>query len=410
MDLGEPSLGIEVTYHWGDQLLEVAHYDSPRPVIVAPEQIGGRKQIPLACRDEDGRLQVCWPRVQTLDPGEVASIDLGGVTAELCLKPTPPRAVTSWRDRFDSQFLNLLVAVAIVAAGFAITAVNGAKDIDLVGDEDSAVPLSIVKRISSTSPVRPTGEAATPLPHPVGSARRGREGRAGVRGAPERDAILSPRPIEIDPHVLTAVTGLLRQAFEPGDGVSEVLAGGGLAGDVREALGHLQGDMIGDAAGWRGLGERGEGPGGGGSGFTIGPPGFPTRAIGIGLPGFGSRVGAFPGKRSPQIDIGDGGSSTSESFPKDLIRSVIHAHRAEIRYCYEQELLRKPTLAGKISIRFEISPEGRVDSENIEQSTLNDSVVERCLSSRVRQWQFPRPKAGGVVVVTYPFLFRPAGE
>ncbi len=30
--------------------------------------------------------------------------------------------------------------------------------------------------------------------------------------------------------------------------------------------------------------------------------------------------------------------------------------------------------------------------------------------SRIRRWKFPEPKGGGVVAVTYPWLFSPAGS
>jgi hypothetical protein len=30
--------------------------------------------------------------------------------------------------------------------------------------------------------------------------------------------------------------------------------------------------------------------------------------------------------------------------------------------------------------------------------------------SKVKTWTFPKPKGDGVVIVTYPFLFKPAGQ
>jgi hypothetical protein len=47
---------------------------------------------------------------------------------------------------------------------------------------------------------------------------------------------------------------------------------------------------------------------------------------------------------------------------------------------------------------------------SVAQSTAGNAELEQCVASRVRGWQFPKPKGGGHVVVTYPFLFKQAGE
>jgi hypothetical protein len=42
-------------------------------------------------------------------------------------------------------------------------------------------------------------------------------------------------------------------------------------------------------------------------------------------------------------------------------------------------------------------------------SSLGNTAVEQCLTSRVATWQFPSPKGGGTAKVAYPFIFRVAG-
>jgi TonB family protein len=95
---------------------------------------------------------------------------------------------------------------------------------------------------------------------------------------------------------------------------------------------------------------------------------------------------------------------------RELIRQVIQRNRGQIRYCYESQLNRHPELSGKVAIRFTIASEGNVVTSSVAQSTAGNSELEQCVASRVRGWQFPRPKGGGHVVVTYPFLFKQAGE
>ena len=36
--------------------------------------------------------------------------------------------------------------------------------------------------------------------------------------------------------------------------------------------------------------------------------------------------------------------------------------------------------------------------------------VENCIVARVYQWQFPKPKGGGIVQVSYPFLLKESGD
>ena len=72
-------------------------------------------------------------------------------------------------------------------------------------------------------------------------------------------------------------------------------------------------------------------------------------------------------------------------------------------------LNQKPKLNGKVAIKFVISPSGSVSTSSVAQSTANDTELETCVAGRVRTWTFPKPKGGGVVIVTYPFIFAQSG-
>jgi len=41
-------------------------------------------------------------------------------------------------------------------------------------------------------------------------------------------------------------------------------------------------------------------------------------------------------------------------------------------------------------------------------STLNNASVESCILSSLKGWAFPAPK-GGVVIISYPFIFNSVG-
>jgi hypothetical protein len=38
---------------------------------------------------------------------------------------------------------------------------------------------------------------------------------------------------------------------------------------------------------------------------------------------------------------------------------------------------------------------------------MGNSAVEGCIASRFMQFKFPEPKGGGIVIVSYPFIFSP---
>ncbi|HVG57507.1 MAG TPA: AgmX/PglI C-terminal domain-containing protein, partial [Hyalangium sp.] len=148
--------------------------------------------------------------------------------------------------------------------------------------------------------------------------------------------------------------------------------------------------------------------GGGGGGTALGIGGLGTQGNG---PGTGGRGG---------IDLGGKGKATTRIIPgkttvvggldKDVIAKIIRQHQNEIKYCYESELNKNPSLAGKVAVAFTIDPTGAVSDASVTESTLGNSTAESCMLSRIRRWKFPEPKGGGVVAVTYPWLFSPAGS
>jgi len=99
----------------------------------------------------------------------------------------------------------------------------------------------------------------------------------------------------------------------------------------------------------------------------------------------------------------------SGSIDPELIRKVVHEHRAQIRTCYETQLNAKPNLAGKLVSAWTIDQGGAVTEAHTQESTLRDHTVEQCVASKIKTWRFPIPKGGGEVFVTYPFIFTPGG-
>jgi TonB family protein len=92
--------------------------------------------------------------------------------------------------------------------------------------------------------------------------------------------------------------------------------------------------------------------------------------------------------------------------PAELAR-VVRQGMAAIRACYERALKRDPRLAGKLVVRFTITPAGTVSLVEVEDDSLGDAEVARCLREVFRRWRFP-PPTGGPAEVSFPFVFQPS--
>ncbi len=173
-----------------------------------------------------------------------------------------------------------------------------------------------------------------------------------------------------------------------------------------------RGKSIEEVGGAGGLGLKGVGEGGGGK--TIGIDGPSTKGLGRGYhgDGIGEGVGG-PGrlglKGEHAISIISENVQVLSGLPKDVINAVVQRHRGEIRACYDAALQRNPNLRGKVVVAFTIQPNGIVSYAGTKESSVGDSALENCVSSRVRTWVFPKPEAPVVTEVSaYPFYLNPA--
>lgn len=103
-----------------------------------------------------------------------------------------------------------------------------------------------------------------------------------------------------------------------------------------------------------------------------------------------------------------GGVIGMGSMDKDDIEKVIRRRLGAIKMCYERELAVSPSLAGKVSVSFTIDAQGRVSAASIKSTTLNNPKVENCILRTFKRMRFPAPVGGGIVNVTYPFVFKSA--
>ena len=179
----------------------------------------------------------------------------------------------------------------------------------------------------------------------------------------------------------------------------------GIDPDLKRALGGIA--QVAEAGGIGGGSTRLHGAGGlNGPGESIGGVGIEIKGRkageGIGMKLKGAQVVEPHITSDPADPVG--------ALDAELIRQVIHSHHDQIRYCYEQVLTQAPDLGGKVAVHFVISADGSVSASNVTQSNTSSAQLDACVMGRARTWVFPKPKGGGLVSVTYPFIFKVAGK
>jgi len=119
--------------------------------------------------------------------------------------------------------------------------------------------------------------------------------------------------------------------------------------------------------------------------------------------GSSSGGGSSGGSVGASVLLGPPSGQTTALDPA-IIRRYIRRNITEIQRCYEQVLVKDPALAGTATIRFSIGGEGKVT-----QATGSGMPpVDACVASVISAIEFPKPQGGGIVNVSYPFIFNSA--
>ncbi len=361
---------------------------------------------------------------RTIEPSDVDGAKTYPLRARetifLAVGPTVIRIRYVWKKRYvappfmdtlDHTWLNILI-LALFTHTLAVLAFasNGPKESDLFEDlyknRNRFAQFKLKPEEKKPQPSLALAQLKQGKVAPKHALKDGKAGRKDYRGPQGRMAVRgNPDDKELAKSALQDLLGVGSKAHR-----SHLFGTGGLGGELKSALGGVTGAQIGDATGLGGLGTRGDGPGGGGVKFgTVGLGALGTNGRGGGDGGYGSGIGKLGSKTDRDINVSMGDAIVMGSLDRELIRRVIQAHIAQIRYCYEKELQRTPGLHGKIATEFIIEASGRVQSASAKQNTLGNQSVEVCVLSKIRTWEFPQPKGGGIVVVRYPFVFSRSG-
>ncbi len=312
-----------------------------------------------------------------LSAGDRLLVEIGPVIYVI-QEVQPSKRVPGEALAIDTPMLSLLSFLGISAGlfGYALGTVPPPPESNTMGLVESSIMIDLA-RIKPPPPA-PKQKAHT---ESVG-AHSGPEGRSHA-GHPKPQG----RPSDKD----TAMN-----VFKGLGSVFASIGGTDLTPGVRAGIIGLQGTHTGNGPGF---GLRGDDIGGGGHTDSVGIDRLSTRGEGDDL-----ATGGTWKKKDEGPSVATGEAITIGALDPSEIDRVIKRNLASIRYCYQKELQSHPGIGGKVSVKFTIAADGSVSSATTRPTNPMPSV-EACLTSRFLTLHFPEPKGGGVVLVSYPFVF-----
>ena len=195
---------------------------------------------------------------------------------------------------------------------------------------------------------------------------------------------------------------LLGALGSQGGALSDVLAGGAVTGNAADVLAQASGVGVATRSQTGALRTRS----GGGSGQKAGL-GSLKASKGAGK---AAKEGAAITERQIRGNVGlrtGGDIGGVGEFDAALVQRQIRQRIKSITRCYESELRRNPTLAGKVTVTFTIEQRGNVSGAKATENTTGSPAVAECVTRTISRFRFNPGPEGGSVTFRYPFVFQP---
>jgi pSer/pThr/pTyr-binding forkhead associated (FHA) protein len=418
----------EVAFHWGSALMGVKRLSPGENLVLGTEDgadfVLSAEQLTanhtLVEQTETGAtVKLAAGMTATvngketsgdiqLDKDDVAQVTMGALTFTIRYSNQIPPLLADLSKTWDSLYTKTLAFALILQTAFLI-AFFITPSFEEFEDDDLFNNPNFFQELILREPEEKK-EKKEDLSGKKAAQHKEDEGLFGKKDKPKEDKVASSEGAPVvdkdkrEEDRKIAMEALAALGLGPESQVSDVMGPGGLGSGINNALGGLRGTAMGDAGGAGGLGTRGTGAGGGGN------------ALGIG--GLGSGTGRGSGGNG-NIDLGGRGKGMTRirpgkvtykgSLSREEIQRVVKRHMNQIKYCYEKQLAKSPNLQGKVVAFWVIAGTGLVQTAKASQNTMSNKAVEKCIIKVVKRMRFPRPKGGGVVTVTYPFVFSSSG-
>jgi hypothetical protein len=373
----EGSKGGAAIPSWSNAGFE--HAGSFRPMVVQ--------------RDADGRGRL------TVKPGEGVRLVHGHVSVELRSEmPSLPVPFT-WKPKIDRSVLGPFVATFVLAVGFLIFMPKRSEMPDF--SPKQLPPLKAILAMKAKKKDAPKTKLEKKAEKIVQEKKEEKIVHQTHQPAPAHKEVALPVPQSQAMAAMQKIlkkTAATQQLFSA---VSKIGKGGGANFKASGLIGHVP-LSFGGVGGFAIGGAIGKGGSIHGSGFyglgNVGSPG-----------GMGRGRTGRSGVQGGVVSAPSHGARTSGGLlPMEAVRKVVDEHISEVQECYENGLIRNPGLSGKLVVEWTIGLNGRVSKVGTKVATLQSNAVSECIIGRLKNWQFPRP-SGGTVVVSYPFIFKSVG-
>lgn len=102
----------------------------------------------------------------------------------------------------------------------------------------------------------------------------------------------------------------------------------------------------------------------------------------------------------------DGGTANGELRSDASLLAVVRKYAPGIRFCYENELKKTPSLGGKLIVAITVSAPGNVTNAVVVTDTIGSRELTQCALAQIEAWKFPAIPAGDVTFRA-PFVFTP---
>jgi TonB family protein len=322
-------------------------------------------------------------------------------------KPQLPAAVQRGLVKnIDWTFTTWVIFSYMLFFGFIIYMENADWEIDRGAEE---VPETLA-RLVFEAPMEPPvveeeveeGEAEGAEEVARAKAVERRPGRAVREGPPAEAATVEGRARLAREAAAQAEAMLLGALGEGSGALGDVLAGGAVTGNAAEVLAQASGVGVATKSEAGTLRTRS----GGGSG----------QQAGLGSLKKSDKVGKAASEGAPvkervvrgNVGLRGGGDiGGAGAFDAATVQAQIKLRLKSITRCYESELRKNPSLAGKVTVTFTIQERGNVTDARASENTTGSPAVADCVTRTISRFRFNPGPEGGSVTFRYPFVFQP---
>ena len=91
------------------------------------------------------------------------------------------------------------------------------------------------------------------------------------------------------------------------------------------------------------------------------------------------------------------------------VYKTVRSYSGGLKYLYNTELRKNPSLKGAITVKITVSTDGRVEKAAMEKSTMNHPEFEAAVIERISLWKFKPMEDGESFTINYTFDFSPVG-